>query len=164
MLRGRLPNSVALDAKGRLVVPKAIRNEVADREGVATFHVGCLLEDCLYLHTEDQHLEFISALEDQLDNGEAGRRLKTQVHECFCPVTTDKTGRITIPDYLLKAAAITDRVSVVGMRERVELWPWQGPDPISSHRQDPSFRAGLESALAATSKGPSSGSESQESD
>ncbi len=164
MLQGRLPNPVALDAKGRLVVPKAIRNEVADREGVATFHVGCLLEPCLYLHTEFQHTEFISALEAQLDNGEAGRRLKTQVHECFCPVTTDKTGRITIPDYLLKAAAITDRVSVVGMRERVELWQWKGPDPISAHRDNPDFRAGLESALSAPSKGlrPSSRPEESE--
>jgi DNA-binding transcriptional regulator/RsmH inhibitor MraZ len=153
-----------LDAKGRLVVPKLIRDEVADREGVATFHVGCLLEDCLYLHTEDQHLEFISALEDQLDNGEAGRRLKTQVHECFCPVTTDKTGRITVPDYLLKAAVITDRVSVVGMRERVELWPWKGVDPISDHRQNEDFRAGLELALGATSKGTSSRNGSSESD
>ncbi len=152
MLRGRLPNSVAVDAKGRLVVPKQIRNEVADREGVATFHVGCLLDDCLYLHTEDQHLEFISALEDQLDNGEAGRRLKTQIHECFSPVTTDKTGRISVPDYLLRAAAITDRVSVVGMRERVELWAWKDADPVSEIRKSQDFRKSLEAAFGGASK------------
>jgi len=152
MLRGRLANPVTLDSNGRLVVPKAIREDVEDANGVSSFHVGCLLDKCLYLHTDEQHDAFLSAFEQELGDSEEDRELKTNVHSCFSPVQTDKAGRITIPQDLLGAAEINEKIVVVGMRERVELWGIENHAPLDAVRSDPVFRKQLEKVLGRTTR------------
>lgn len=149
MLLGRLPNSLTIDQKGRLVIPSRIRDSVfrESQEDSIDFHIGCLLDKCLYLHTEEQHAAFLEAFDRAVDNTEANRRLKTLVNSSFVPVTTDKAGRISIPAFLLAKAGIKKEVVVVGMVERVELWGAELHQDLEAEHQV-EFRASLEDALA----------------
>ena len=147
MLLGRLPNPVALDAKGRLVVPKQIREDVETREGTASLHVGHLVDRCLHLHTDEQHEEFLAAFEAKLGNSRRDRALKTRVYSSFAPVSTDKAGRITIPAFLLERAGISDKVIFIGMRERVELWEASNFESLDDELDDEELNASLEDVL-----------------
>ena len=147
MLLGRLPNLLTLDQKGRLVIPSRLRDAVW-REGVPTeFHIGCLLDKCLYLHTEAQHTAFLAEFDSAVDDTAANRRLKTLVHSSFVPVTMDKAGRISIAAYLLEKAEVKKEVVVIGMNERVELWGRENHEALQVEC-DEEFRDSLEQALA----------------
>ena len=125
MLLGRLSNTLAVDLKGRIVVPIRVRESAGGRESESLdFHVGCLSDKCLYLHTEDQHRNFLDIFENMVSNTQSDRMLKTLVSSSFVPVATDKGNRVTVPSFLLERAGIKPKedVIVVGMRDRVEIW------------------------------------------
>ncbi len=153
MLLGRLPNVLTLDQeKGRLVIPSRIRDAICGEEGGSVdLHIGCLLDRCLYLHTEDQHQAFLDDFDSAVDDTEANRRLKTLVHSSFVPVSMVKAGRVSIPAYLIEKAGIKKEVVVIGMRERLELWGREHHEELERQCQD-EFKSSLESALERAGK------------
>ncbi|MEE9391099.1 MAG: hypothetical protein V3W41_01200 [Planctomycetota bacterium] len=146
MLLGRQPNNPLLDGKWRFTVPRCIREEVADEGEAASFHLGVLLDKCVYLHTEEQQEVFLSAFDEATDDTEKNRALKTMVHAAFVPVTTDKAGRVIIPADLRKKAGIIKEIVVVGMKDRTELWGVEVYDQLHEVNEEV-FRVGLEEAL-----------------
>ncbi|MEZ6196037.1 MAG: hypothetical protein R3F20_09985 [Planctomycetota bacterium] len=147
MLRARYPNNLSVDAKGRVTLPARIREELGiDEEQAVEFHVGVLLDPCIYLHTEEQHERFLEAFEYVVDDTQEGRMLKTMVHASFVPVTNDRTGRVNLPKDVLENAGITKEVVVVAMRERLELWSAEKFAEMS-RANEAGFRQGLEAAL-----------------
>ena len=150
MLWGRLPNSLALDAKGRLVIPSRMREEI-QKDGEKKredLHLGFLLDRCLYLHTEEQHRAFLDSFRDVIDETKANRLLRTKVHSRFVPVNLDSAGRITIPASFIERAGIKKEVVVVCMMERIELWAKEVHDELESAIEtDDEFEASLEAVL-----------------
>ena len=146
MLLGRLPNNPSLDAKWRFTVPRCIREDVAEEGESASFHLGFLLDKCVYLHTEEQHEAFLSAFDEATDDTEENRTLKTLVHSCFVPVSTDKAGRVIIPADFREKAGIVKEVVVVGMKDRTELWGVETYNRLHKVNEE-AFRSGLEGAL-----------------
>ena len=155
MLLGRLPNVLSLDQKGRLVIPSRIRDawcgDGEQESETVEFHLGCLLDRCLYLHTKEQHQAFLDDFDSAVDDTAANRRLKTLVHSSFVPVTMDKAGRVSIPAYLIEKAGISKEVVLIGMRERLELWGREHHEELERQCQD-EFRTSLESALQRAGK------------
>ncbi|MCB9831913.1 MAG: hypothetical protein H6807_05510 [Planctomycetes bacterium] len=152
MLLGRLSNTLTVDQKGRIVVPSRLRESVglADEEP-ADFQVGCLVDNCLYLHTEDQHQAFLDNFEQVLGETAQDRMLKTILNSSFVQVSTDKANRLSIPSFLLKKAGIKKEVVVVGMRERVEIWDAAVHAAMEAkHRSE--FELRLEEALERAGK------------
>ena len=147
MLRARYPNDLSVDAKGRLQLPNRIREELGIEDGgTMEFHVGVLLDPCLYVHTEEQHERFLEAFEEVVDDTDQGRMLKTMVHARFSPVTNDRTGRLNVPERMRTEAGIEKEVVLVSMRDRIELW---GAERFAALNEanEADFRKGLEAAL-----------------
>lgn len=148
MFLGRLPNVLTLDDKGRLVIPSRVRQawKADDDPEPSEFKLGCLLDKCMYLHTDRQHDAFMDAFEASVDDTEENRVLKTLVTNSFVPVSMDKTGRIGIPAYMKDKAGISKEVVLLGSRERIELWGRENLEALERERGE-DFRTSLEAAL-----------------
>lgn len=156
MLLGRLSNTLRLDQKGRLAIPARVREaagEMAVPSGEESTHrpvdlyVGCPMEPCLYLHTEEQHEVYLDTIESVLGQTEADRRLRSMLNGSFVLVTTDKSNRVTVPSFLLEMLGIKpkDEVVLVGSRERVEIWEASAHQALGSTFGD-DFKKSLEEA------------------
>ena len=106
-----------LDDKGRLVLPKRAREVMSDP---AILFVTPGPEQCLWLYTEAE-LERQSSRFDQAADAEARvfRRLYFAQTEA---VDLDKTGRMLVPERLLRFAGLKKEVVLIGVRDHLELW------------------------------------------
>jgi MraZ protein len=106
-----------LDPKGRVILPAAFRDELA--EGLV-ITVG--LDHCLTVHP---HRDWQRVLE-----GLRSLRATERRERMFARVMTssahaeqlDKQGRVTIPARLREYAGLAKDVTVVGADSRLELW------------------------------------------
>lgn len=154
MLLGRLSNKLTVDQKGRLAVPAKVREATgvpvaAPGEGSThrpvELYIGCPMEPCLYLHTEEQHEIYLDTIESVLGQTEEDRRLLSMLNGSFALVTTDKSNRITIPSFLLDMLGIKPKneVVMIGTRQRVEIWEAKAHEGLATtHKED--FKKSLE--------------------
>lgn len=124
MFQGRWPNILTVDAKHRLTLPAPFRpaEGLDGSSEVTTYMVGVLNDSCLYLHTRAQHERFLERIYRKLGDSRESRRHKTVILSRFVPVTSDASGRITIPGFLLKGAGINKEVLLISQKSRVEIW------------------------------------------
>ena len=106
-----------LDDKGRLVLPKRVREVMSE---AAILFVTPGPEQCLWLYTEAE-LERQATRFDRAADAEARvfRRLYFAQTEA---VDLDKTGRMLVPERLLKFAGLKKEVVLIGVRDHLELW------------------------------------------
>ena len=124
MFQGRWPNTLNVDVKHRLTLPAVFRSSDKAEVG-AEFMVGVLTDPCLYLHSLEQHDQFLERIYRQLGDSRESRRHKTAILSRFVPVASDANGRITIPAFLLDAAGIEKEVLLISQKTRVEIWGLQ---------------------------------------
>lgn len=106
-----------IDAKKRLAVPAKLRKEVGEK---AILTRG--LNNCLVLYPLAQWTKVSDKLE-QLSTGKADARsfLRLQFSGAI-EVELDQLGRILIPDYLKEYAGLSQKVTIVGVQNRLEIW------------------------------------------
>ncbi|MFA5135419.1 MAG: division/cell wall cluster transcriptional repressor MraZ [Patescibacteria group bacterium] len=107
----------AVDEKGRLAVPIKFRVELA-KGAVVTRG----LDSCLFLYPQKDWevlADKLSKLPISKANTRAFARLML-AGAMDCEI--DKQGRIILPDYLRKYAAIRKKVVVAGLYNRLEIW------------------------------------------
>jgi MraZ protein len=122
MIIGRLSAPLTVDPKGRLVIPQKVRERLGDQNGETELVVGVFSEPCIKLYRPQQFAYLSDALDRMLGTTQEDEDKKRSFACSFVEVTTDKSGRITLPAFLLGRAAIKDQVIVVGMNDRVEFW------------------------------------------
>jgi MraZ protein len=106
-----------LDAKGRLVMPRKIRELL---EGDCVITKG--QEHCLYVWTPEawqQEYERVSSL-PTMDR--KARKFKRSFFAGANNVSLDKQGRIPIPEKLREWAGMVKDITVVGNGDLVEIW------------------------------------------
>ncbi len=106
-----------LDPKKRLAIPARVRKELGDG---AILTRG--LNNCLFLYPQKQWEKLTEKL-GQLPMGQGDTRgflrlLFSGASETEC----DQLGRILIPDYLKQYAGLKQKVVVVGVYDRLEIW------------------------------------------
>ncbi|MDO4554315.1 MAG: division/cell wall cluster transcriptional repressor MraZ [Lachnospiraceae bacterium] len=115
MLQGEYDHT--LDAKGRIVVPSKVREELGDH-----FVISKGFEHCLYIFPKESWDKFVGKMEAL--PGSSAKVRKVQRHfiggskEC----EPDKQGRFSIPANLREYASITKDVVLVGLADRLEVW------------------------------------------
>jgi MraZ protein len=115
-----------LDPKNRLKIPSPFRPQVEGEPGGLVITTG--LDQCLfvYLFSEWERLgERLRRLSTTHTNNRAFVRLFFAGAHLVEP---DTQGRITVPPPLREYAGIRDRVTIVGARNKFELWEagrWQ---------------------------------------
>ena len=114
-----------MDEKGRVSLPSAFR-----RGEVDTFVLVQLQKPYLTLYPEAKWAEVEDRLLEFGASDPLSMNAVRDVLGALAEVSLDKQGRILIPSHLQEAAGLDGAVTLLGVRDRVEVW-----DPATLQRQ-----------------------------
>ncbi len=106
-----------LDPKKRIAIPAKFRKDLGNK---AVITKG--LDQCLILYPLAEWEKVAESL-GRLPTGQSENR--SFVRDIFSGATDveiDSLGRILIPDYLKKFAELREKVAIVGVYKRIEIW------------------------------------------
>ena len=110
-----------LDGKRRIVAPAEFRAAVAPFDGLYCF--PSIEADCLEGGGRAL-FDAYAALIDELPFGDPMRTaLETSVMGGMAQLSFDTAGRITLPEAFCEQFGLADWVTVVGLRDRFQIWP-----------------------------------------
>jgi len=119
----------AIDAKGRLILPREYRQELGSGVVVAKGLDGCL---SLYPLREWERVE--ERVNEMPSGSEDTRIFTRQLLTSAKHLVPDAQGRIMIPQQLRAMAGITSEVVIAGLSNKAELWnPGVWDDYMSAH-------------------------------
>jgi MraZ protein len=107
-----------IDAKGRLIVPSRLRDELGDRVVLTTW-----FENCIAMWSEDRFESRVA--ERLLAERNSNPRLRSSARRIASSAHTDNIdaqGRISVPPKLRDGAGIEREVVVVGALDHAEIW------------------------------------------
>lgn len=106
-----------LDSKKRLAIPAKLRKEFGER---AILTRG--LNNSLFLYPLERWQKLTEKL-SQLSVGQADTRSFLRLmFSGAVEVELDQLGRILVPDYLKNYAGLKQKVAIVGVHDRLEIW------------------------------------------
>ena len=103
-----------IDAKGRLIVPSKLREELGD-----LFFITVSPDSCLIIYTKEEWQKVLDRC-DQFQLTDAGG-FRTFVGSA-CQCEPDKQGRFLLPEKLRAYAGLKEDVIFIGLGRRGELW------------------------------------------
>ncbi|TSC93951.1 MAG: MraZ protein [Candidatus Berkelbacteria bacterium Athens1014_28] len=107
-----------IDEKGRVSIP------VKFRAGLAS---GCVvtrgLDKCLWLYPADEWQNLAEKISELPITQKNARSFSRLMLAGAADLTTDRIGRINIPNHLRQYAVIKKEVVIVGIYNRIEIWP-----------------------------------------
>ena len=110
-----------LDAKRRIVAPVEYRTAVAPFDGLFCF--PSIEADCIEGGGKAL-FDSYARLIDEYPFGDPDRTaLETAIMGGMTQLSFDTAGRITIPESLCEMFGLTDWVTLVGLRDRFQIWP-----------------------------------------
>ena len=104
-----------IDAKGRMIFPSKLREELGSR-----FYVTRWLDDCLVVFSEEEWQNVCDKIKTQ--SFAKSRDIQRFLFANACTVEPDKQGRILIPQNLRERAGLDKDVAVIGVLNRAEIW------------------------------------------
>lgn len=115
MLSGEYSHN--LDAKGRVIMPSKLREELGE-----SFYVTKGFEGCLAVYSAEEFEKLGAAIQSLPGNMREARRLQrviiTGAHLC----EADKQGRFVVPPTLREFAALDKELVIVGNGNHAEIW------------------------------------------
>ena len=107
-----------IDAKGRLIVPSRIRDELGGDRAVLVRY----MDGCIAMFSEEGFQTFRDQLLSLQKSNEDARKLIRSLGAGTHVDDVDKQGRITVPQKLRDYAGIHKDVVVVGAIDHAEIW------------------------------------------
>lgn len=117
--KGRFSYSV--DNKGRLALPAKLRKNVSPSSN-DTFIVTRGFEQCLFVYPQDEWGKVEDSIRSLSPSNPQHRFFVRTLLQWAVDGQLDSQARISIPQDLLKFAAIENEVLIIGVLERIELW------------------------------------------
>ncbi len=115
-----------LDQRNRLGLPPVARGGLDVRpDGSIELAVGVvpgLQPPCMWLMSEPQFQAFLARLDSHFGDSADERMVTSHTRASFVRVLTDNQGRLSLPVNLMEQAGIRERVTLVGKRDRLEVW------------------------------------------
>ena len=107
----------AADAKGRLLIPSRIRDQIPEGESVVLVRS---VDPCINLYTEERWNDY----EQQIASlpGTEARDVRRFFYGSMQPVEPDGQGRVLLPIQLREHAGIEKQVVIVGCGDHAEIW------------------------------------------
>ena len=106
-----------LDAKKRVSLPSKFRREMGN-EVIITHG----LDNCLFIYTVSEWTKIAEKL-SQLSMGQADSRSFNRFMLSGATLTEiDSLGRILIPEFLKEFAGLHEKVVIIGVHSRLEIW------------------------------------------
>ncbi|EGP4758047.1 transcriptional regulator MraZ [Enterococcus faecium] len=115
MLMGEFQHNI--DAKGRLIVPSKLREELGEKFVLTRGLDGCLFG---YPMSEWENLE--AKLNEMPLAKKDARTFVRFFYSAATECELDKQGRINIPSTLRNYAALTKECVIIGVSNRIEIW------------------------------------------
>ena len=112
----------AIDHKGRISVPAAMRRAGPRNKSITSFLLVAGFEGCLALYTEEQWKQVEDRLQQLPIGGRKGRAFTRAFLMDACRVTVDAQGRVTIPSALMGRAGLSKEAILLGQVGRIEIW------------------------------------------
>lgn len=110
---------VALDDKGRLMVPTKLRGELPGESLVLTKGI----DNCLWLFAPEQWNKIAKSILEQTSMFQAqGRAIQRRIIAPAVELEVDKSGRVNIPAPLREHGSLKKDCVVLGIRNYVEIW------------------------------------------
>jgi len=122
-----------LDPKNRVFVPRKFQGGFGcDADGRPVVIVTRGFEGCLFLFSESGFARVLSRLETRAFAGAEERRMQRLFFSNASRTTLDGSGRLLVPEKLKSVVNIDREVVLVGVVDRVELWPKEGWEAFES--------------------------------
>ena len=124
MLIGEYEHS--LDAKGRLIMPSKLRDDIGEK-----FIITKGLDGCLFAFSIEEWKNFEAKLRSLPISNKDARAFSRFFFAGAMDCEIDKQGRFLISSNLREFAGLTKEVVIVGMDSRIEIWSkdkWQKCD------------------------------------
>ena len=115
MLIGEYGHS--LDAKGRLIMPAKLRQDMGDK-----FIVTKGLDGCLFAFSQNEWLNFETKLKSLPLSDKNARNFVRFFLSGATECELDKQGRFLIPNNLRVAANLEKDTVIIGVGTRLEIW------------------------------------------
>ncbi len=115
MLIGEYTHSI--DDKNRLSLPMKFRQEMGKKVVVTPG-----LNQCLFVFTAKEWDKFAKTLSETSIAQEDSRSFNRYILGGAVEVAIDTIGRILLPDYLKVRANLDEKVVLIGVQSRVEIW------------------------------------------
>lgn len=116
--------SLSLDDKGRVVVPRRLQSGLDhDGEGRPTAVLTRGFEGCLFVFAEGAFEEVLARMRTGVFDGPAERKMQRLFFANAHRSALDGAGRLLIPEKLRRLVGIEKEVVLVGLVERLEIWP-----------------------------------------
>ena len=151
MLFFRGINSINIDAKGRMAVPKRYRDaisEASDNQLVATID---LHSPCLLIYTLDEW-EIIERKLMSLPNVDPQARLYQRLLiGQACEMEMDSQGRVLLPSQLREHAKLDKPAILLGQGNKFELWSQEAWDASRPEMLDNVLNGEISESLASLS-------------
>ena len=106
-----------VDAKGRLIVPAKLRDQLGDE-----FMVTRGLDGCLFVYTLDEWHNMEERFRDIPMTSKNARKFSRFLFAGAVNCEVDKQGRILLPPVLREYAGIQKDVVLAGVLSRIEIW------------------------------------------
>lgn len=119
-----------IDAKGRIIVPSKVRDNLGEN-----FIVTRGLDGCLFLYPKLEWDKIINKYKELPDTKE-----KRQFMRIFLSGATtceyDKLGRINVPKPLVEFASLEKDCIIIGVDEKLEIWSKSKWEEFISNNED----------------------------
>lgn len=106
-----------LDEKGRLVIPRKMREQLGSKIFIMKGFDGALA-----IYKEESFNALIEELESLPKNFKSSRDYTRHQLASVCDLDVDKLGRVQIPTQLLTKYHISKNVIVIGAGDHIEVW------------------------------------------
>ena len=115
-----------LDAKGRLIMPSKLRDDLGEK-----FIVTKGLDGCLFAYSLQEWKNFEEKLRSLPLSSKDARAFSRFFFAGAADCLLDKQGRFFIPSNLIEFAGLEKDLVIVGMNSRIEIWAkskWKNVD------------------------------------
>lgn len=110
---------LTLDEKKRMLIPSKFRSYFRNNEVVV---VSKGFEGCLVVRNETEFIKWQDKILAQSEGQKEARILARQVFANSEELSIDSKGRINIPQSLLILADIKQKVIMIGLSNKIEIW------------------------------------------
>ena len=117
-----------LDAKGRIIIPARIREQLGER-----FVVSKGLDGCLFAFPSEEWEKLVNKLQALPLTNKDARKFSRYFLAGASEVELDKQGRALLPQPLRESAGLEKDVVLCGVGSRREIWTKERWDDISRY-------------------------------
>lgn len=114
----------SLDEKNRVFLPRRLQGGLdRDAEGRVTAVLTRGFEGCLFLYSESGFARVLERMQVQAFAGPAERKMQRLFFSNTHRLVLDGAGRLLVPEKLKATVGIDREVVLVGVVDRIEIWP-----------------------------------------